>query len=148
MDKIRKIQELNKLEIEKGLTDTASWHDQFRDSAYVYAGGFDLSLTEGDLICIFSQYGEIVDMNLVRDKLTGKSKGFAFLAYEDQRSTVLAVDNLNGFSLLGRVLSVDHVAQYRGPKKDKDYDEEAELEKKKQILPRHLQPVILLVFVF
>lgn len=30
-------------------------------------------------------------MNLVRDKATGKSKGFAFLAYEDQRSTVLAV---------------------------------------------------------
>ena len=30
-------------------------------------------------------------MNLVRDKTTGKSKGFAFIAYEDQRSTVLAV---------------------------------------------------------
>lgn len=30
-------------------------------------------------------------MNLVRDQGTGKSKGFAFLAYEDQRSTVLAV---------------------------------------------------------
>lgn len=30
-------------------------------------------------------------MNLVRDKGTGKSKGFAFIAYEDQRSTNLAV---------------------------------------------------------
>lgn len=38
-----------------------------------------------------SRYGEIVDVNLVRDKGTGKSKGFAFVAYEDQRSTVLAV---------------------------------------------------------
>lgn len=38
-----------------------------------------------------SRYGEIVDVNLVRDKGTGKSKGFAFIAYEDQRSTVLAV---------------------------------------------------------
>lgn len=37
------------------------------------------------------RYGEIVDVNLVRDKGTGKSKGFAFLAYEDQRSTILAV---------------------------------------------------------
>lgn len=37
------------------------------------------------------RYGEVVDVNLVRDKGTGKSKGFAFLAYEDQRSTVLAV---------------------------------------------------------
>jgi RNA recognition motif-containing protein len=32
-----------------------------------------------------------MDVNLVRDQTTGKSKGFAFLAYEDQRSTVLAV---------------------------------------------------------
>ena len=37
------------------------------------------------------RYGEIMDVNLVRDKATGKSRGFAFLAYEDQRSTVLAV---------------------------------------------------------
>ena len=37
------------------------------------------------------RYGEVVDVNLVRDKATGKSKGFAFVAYEDQRSTVLAV---------------------------------------------------------
>ena len=33
---------------------------------------------------------------MIRDKKTGKSKGFAFVCYEDQRSTVLAVDNLNG----------------------------------------------------
>lgn len=39
----------------------------------------------------FYRYGEIVDVNLVRDKGTGKSKGFAFVAYEDQRSTNLAV---------------------------------------------------------
>lgn len=32
-----------------------------------------------------------MDVNLVRDKGTGKSKGFAFIAYEDQRSTILAV---------------------------------------------------------
>lgn len=38
-----------------------------------------------------SRYGEVVDVNLVRDKGTGKSKGFAFVAYEDQRSTNLAV---------------------------------------------------------
>jgi RNA recognition motif-containing protein len=45
------------------------------------------------------RYGEIVDLNLVRDRDTGKSKGFCFVAYEDQRSTVLAVDNLNGFQV-------------------------------------------------
>lgn len=48
---------------------------------------------------LFCRYGEIVNINLVRDKKTGKTKGFCFLAYEDQRSTVLAVDNLNGFKV-------------------------------------------------
>ena len=46
------------------------------------------------------RYGEIVNINLVRDRKSGKPKGFCFLAYEDQRSTVLAVDNLNGFKVV------------------------------------------------
>lgn len=48
-----------------------------------------------------------------RDKATGKRRGFAFLMYEDQRSTVLAIDNLNGAELLGRTLRVDHVQNYK-----------------------------------
>ena len=52
-------------------------------------------------------------MNLVRDKNIGKSRGFAFLKYEDQRSTDLAVDNLGGATLLGRVLKVDHTRYKR-----------------------------------
>lgn len=39
-------------------------------------------------------------MNLVRDKATGKSRGFTFICYEDQRSTILAVDNLNGMKVI------------------------------------------------
>jgi RNA-binding motif X-linked protein 2 len=42
------------------------------------------------------RFGEIVDVDLLRDQKTGKSKGSAFIAYEDQRSTILAVDNFNG----------------------------------------------------
>lgn len=36
---------------------------------------------------------------MVRDKATGKPRGFAFICYEDQRSTILAVDNLNGIKV-------------------------------------------------
>ena len=60
------------------------------------------------MIAIFSQFGEPTYVNLIRDKETGKSKGFAFLKYEDQRSTDLAVDNLGGATVLGRVLKIDH----------------------------------------
>lgn len=46
----------------------------------------------------------------------GKSRGFAFLAYMDQRSTVLAVDNLSGARVAGRVVRVEHVDNYRKKK--------------------------------
>lgn len=57
-----------------------------------------------------------MDVNLPRDKETGKTRGFGFLMYEDQRSTVLAVDNLNGAKVLDRTLRVDHVRNYKQPK--------------------------------
>lgn len=40
-----------------------------------------------------------MNINLIRDRKTGKSKGFCFLCYQDQRSTVLAVDNFNGITV-------------------------------------------------
>ena len=43
----------------------------------------------------------------------GKSRGFAFVAYEDQRSTVLVVDNLSGGKVAGRTVRVEHVDNYR-----------------------------------
>lgn len=97
----------------------ASWHADYRDTAYIYIGGLPFDLSEGDIVTIFSQYGEPVHVNLVRDKETGKSRGFAFLKYEDQRSTDLAVDNLGGATVLGRVLRVDHT---RYKKRDEDED--------------------------
>ena len=73
-------------------------------------------MTEGDLVIVCSQFGEVVDCRIVRDKETGKSKGFGFICYEDQRSTILAVDNLNGANLCGRIVRVDHVEQYKIPR--------------------------------
>lgn len=51
-----------------------------------------------------------------RDKDTGKTRGFGFIMYEDQRSTVLAVDNLSGGKVLDRIIRVDHVKNYKQPK--------------------------------
>lgn len=48
--------------------------------------------------------------------LAGKPRGFAFAAYEDQRSTVLAVDNLSGARVAGRVIRVEHVDNYKRKK--------------------------------
>ncbi|KAK8155850.1 hypothetical protein IWX90DRAFT_468060 [Phyllosticta citrichinensis] len=108
MNTIRSIKELNKRELEAGIPPEASWHADYRDTAYVYIGGLPFNLSEGDIVTIFAQYGEPVHIHLIRDKETGKSKGFCFLKYEDQRSCDLAVDNLSGAEVMGRILRVDH----------------------------------------
>eukprot|EP00929_Paragymnodinium_shiwhaense_P094887 TRINITY_DN5572_c0_g1_i1.p1 TRINITY_DN5572_c0_g1~~TRINITY_DN5572_c0_g1_i1.p1 ORF type:complete len:279 (+),score=119.05 TRINITY_DN5572_c0_g1_i1:231-1067(+) len=117
MYNINATKKLNELELQEGYEGNRSWHHQFKDSAYVYIGGLHTGLTEGDVVIVFSQFGEIVDVNVIRDKATGKSKGFAFVCYEDQRSTILAVDNMNGTQLLNRTIRVDHVSKYKAPKK-------------------------------
>ncbi len=113
LTQIKNTQKATAAEIRLGLSDSASWHNRFKHSAYIFTGGLDYELTEGDLLAVFAQYGEVVDVHLVRDKTTGKSRGFAFLAYEDQRSTVLAVDNLSGARVAGRIIRVEHVDNYK-----------------------------------
>ena len=108
MNSIRSVARLNDLELASCVPPNASWHTDYRDTAYVYIGGLPFDLSEGDILVLFSQYGNPVHINLVRDKETGKSRGFAFLKYEDQRSADLAVDNLGGMGVGGRVVSVDH----------------------------------------
>ena len=106
MNVVREIERINENELKHGIVagSGASWHDKYKESAWVYVGGLDYTLSEGDVICVMSQWGEVEDINMVRDKATGKSKGFVFLKYEDQRSTILAVDNFNGIKVLGRTL--------------------------------------------
>merc|ERR1711971_555467 len=97
-------------------------------------------MTEGDIICMFSQYGEVVHINLIRDHTWGKSKGFGFLCYSDQRSTVLAVDNLNGVKVLGRIIRVDHIHQYKLPKDLEKLDQDKRKLFEEGCAPKELSP--------
>ncbi|KAK6764561.1 hypothetical protein RB195_024763 [Necator americanus] len=132
MNPITNIKSQNKLnedELKLGISgdSSKSWHQKYKDSAWIYIGGLPYELTEGDIITVFSQYGEVVNINLMRHGSSGKSRGFCFLCYQDQRSTILAVDNLNGINLLRRMIRVDHVEQYKLPK----YKESADTETKR-----------------
>lgn len=119
---INAVQRLNAEELRLGVSGEASWHHQYKDSCYIYIGGLDPRLTEGDVAIVFSQWGEPIDVVLVRDQKTGIPKGFGFLGYEDQRSTILAVDNANGMKLLQRTLRVDHCKDFRPPTSGKEGD--------------------------
>ena len=156
MNRVKEVERINSKDLKLQLASDAagnagrwnvesSWHGQYKDSAYVYVGGLDVGLTEGDVAVVFSQLGEVVDVHLPRDKKTGKPRGFAFVGYEDQRSTVLAVDNFNGAKLLGRTLRCDHCAKFH-EEQEKDPDQlpehvrrklsEQELERKRQDIVR------------
>lgn len=74
MNVIQEIRRINERELEQGVSGKASWHYEYKDSAWVFAGGFPYDLTEGDILCVMSQWGEIEDINLCREKDTGKSK--------------------------------------------------------------------------
>ena len=129
LSKIKQIQRLNEQEFRYKITNTASWHYKYRDSSYIFICGFPKEITEGDLVIVFSQYGEIVDCRIVRDKKTGKNKGYGYICYEDQRSTILAVDNLNGIKIGGKIILVDHVEEYKLPKEFEESDNEEEKDK-------------------
>lgn len=120
MNAIRQTQQLNKRELENAIPPSASWHVDYRDTAWIYVGGIPLDLSEGDVMVIFSQFGNPTHLNLIRDRETGKSKGFGFLKYEDQRSCDLAVDNLTGADVLGRMLRVDHTRYKKRDDEDED----------------------------
>ncbi|TFK03189.1 RNA-binding motif protein, X-linked 2 [Platysternon megacephalum] len=128
LTKVKLINELNQREAELGVQEKVSWHAEYSDSAWIFVGGLPYELTEGDIICVFSQYGEIVNINLVRDKKTGKSKGFCFICYEDQRSTILAVDNFNGIknSSIPQGIELHKQAVANGNNKEKSKRERKE----------------------
>jgi RNA-binding motif X-linked protein 2 len=57
MNVVKEIHRINERELRYGITGTssASWHDQYKDSPWIFVGNIPYALTEGDLIVIFSQ---------------------------------------------------------------------------------------------
>lgn len=109
MNSINKINRINQQELENNVSDSASWHADYKDTSYIFIGMLPFDINEMDIIKIFSQYGIPTHLNLIKDRETGKSRGFGYLKYEDYRSCVLAIDNLNGIPIRDKKIKVDHV---------------------------------------
>ena len=140
---VREINRINQRELELGVADKGSWHDEYKGAPFSWLECSQMLTTHYRLgICVHrwfavrshrrrchhclltvckpcccfedeadgsGRFGEVMDINMPRDKETGKVRGFGFLMYEDQRSTVLAVDNMNGSLILGRTIRVSGV---------------------------------------
>ena len=80
-------------------------------SKKIYVGNISFKAQEDDLRNLFSQYGEVVDVKVITDRDTGRSKGFGFIEMQDDEAGEAAISALNGTELLGRDLRVNEAQE-------------------------------------
>ena len=73
----------------------------------IYVGNLSFQTTEQDLEAAFAAYGQVERAQLVKDRDTGKSRGFGFVEMADDAGAERAIEALNGAQLDGRSLTVN-----------------------------------------
>src|SRR5882724_9447237 len=73
----------------------------------LFVGNLSFNTTEGDLLGLFKQAGNVSSCELIMDKFTSKSRGFAFVQMGTQEEATKAIAELNGKELDGRALTVN-----------------------------------------
>lgn len=73
----------------------------------LYVGNLPYSVTEDDLRNLFSQAGTVTSADVIKDRETGRSKGFGFVEMGTQSEAEKAIAMFNGYSLNNRELKVN-----------------------------------------
>lgn len=73
----------------------------------IYVGNLSWSMTDDDLSGLFSQYGTVTSAKILKEKNTGRSKGFGFVEMEDDEAAKTAIATLNESEVQGRKLIVN-----------------------------------------
>ena len=73
----------------------------------LYVGNLSFDTTEGELLDLFKQAGNVVKCNLILDRFTSRSRGFAFVEMGSQEEADKAIADLNGKDVDGRILKVN-----------------------------------------
>ena len=73
----------------------------------IYVGNLSWSMTDDDLSNLFSQYGTVSSAKILKEKNTGRSKGFGFVEMEDDEAAKTAIATLNESEVQGRKLIVN-----------------------------------------
>jgi RNA recognition motif-containing protein len=72
----------------------------------IYAGNLPYDITKEDLQGLFSTYGTVASIDIIIDKISGRSKGFAFVEMPSVNEGQSAINKLNGKTLKTRAISV------------------------------------------
>lgn len=73
----------------------------------IYIGNLSYNATEEDLKNLFSQHGTVSSVRIIKDKMTQKPKGFAFVEMESEEEGSAAIEALNGQDFLERNLVIN-----------------------------------------
>lgn len=72
----------------------------------IFVGNLDFTATESSVRTLFEPYGKVIRVNVVTDRDTGRSRGFAFVEMTDSAEADRAIAALNGANREGRALNV------------------------------------------
>jgi RNA recognition motif-containing protein len=79
----------------------------------IYVGNLPFSATEADLRGMFEAHGTVESVNVIVDRDTGRSKGFAFVEMDDEGNAANAMQALDGKEFGGRDLRVSEAKERR-----------------------------------
>lgn len=76
-------------------------------SKKLFVGNIEWGATEEDLKNLFSQHGAVEEAVIIKDKFSGRSKGFGFITFTNDADADAAATKLNEYDLNGRKLVVN-----------------------------------------
>ncbi len=79
----------------------------FKMEAKIYVGNLARSTSQEDLNTLFAQAGQVVSVDVIKDRNSGESKGFAFITMSAQSEADKAVSMFNAYSMSDHVLKVN-----------------------------------------
>ncbi len=72
----------------------------------IYVGNLNYGLQEDELRQIFSEFGEVDSVKIIKDRATGRAKGFGFVEMTEDNDANNAIEELNGAEVMGRSIRV------------------------------------------
>jgi RNA recognition motif-containing protein len=81
----------------------------------MYVGNLPHNVDEDELRALFSEFGEVASVNIIKDRFSGQSKGFGFVEMPSNSEADKAIKALNGSQLKGRDIKVNQAK----PKSDR-----------------------------
>ncbi|MCB0404207.1 MAG: RNA-binding protein [Bdellovibrionales bacterium] len=77
----------------------------------LYVGNLSYEVTEDELTQAFTRCGQVSGVQIIKDRDSGRSKGFAFVEMADDEEAEQAISTMTGQDLKGRPLTVDHARE-------------------------------------